>query len=205
MLIKVCGIAFNEDLISVSNMKVDYAGFIFVDSSPRYAPGKIDHELCALLTRSVPKMKMMQAIEKYSLQAIQLHGTESVSTCLSLREKVNVIKAFSIADESSFEKCNEYAEAADLLLFDTSGPLAGGNGFGWDWQLLENYHGDVPFLLSGGIGAGDILRLAEIQHRSFAGVDVNSRFELYPGKKNIQLLEPFVRTVKEMTHEFRSF
>ncbi|MBI3512297.1 MAG: phosphoribosylanthranilate isomerase [Bacteroidetes bacterium] len=216
MIVKVCGIAFNEDLISVSQMHADYAGFIFADNSPRYAAGKIDPELCALLSRSVPSMKktgvfvnadadeIKDAIEIYRLDAVQLHGEESVSDCRNLREKVQVIKIFSIEDGNSFERCAEYEGAADLFLFDTAGPLAGGNGFSFAWELLNEYNGSTPFLLSGGIGPADVLKIYEVHHLSFAGIDVNSRFELYPGKKNIEMLKPFVNAFKQSSHELRS-
>lgn len=217
LLVKVCGIAANEDLVALSRSGIDYAGFIFVPSSPRYAAGKIDPQLTALLSRSVPSLKktgvfldestetILETIEMYQLDAIQLHGSETPEQCAELAASCEVIKTFSIADASCFDACAAYEGSCSYFLFDAAGPQPGGNGFSFDWSLLNDYDGSTPFFLSGGIGPTDVLRILEIKHLSFAGIDVNSRFELYPGKKDIARLQTFLHAFKSRYNELRSF
>jgi phosphoribosylanthranilate isomerase len=212
MIIKVCGIRANEDLVSVSSMGIDYAGFIFVPSSPRDASATLDPELTGLLSRSVPRLKktgvfadtdtseIYELIERYQLDAIQLHGEESPGYCEELSERVEVIKAFSVDEEFDFEKTFAYEGKCNLFLFDTKGFFAGGNGFSFDWALLKNYEGNIPFLLSGGIGPASAISLLEFSHPQFAGIDINSKFELYPGKKNIPALSSFVQAFKPVNY-----
>jgi phosphoribosylanthranilate isomerase len=215
--IKVCGLAENEDLVSLSRSGIDYAGFIFVPSSPRYAAGKIDPQLAALLSRSVPALKktgvfldeevetILAIAEEYSLDAVQLHGNESPETCALLSEKREVIKTFSIAGATGFDACADYEGVCSFFLFDTAGPLAGGNGTQFDWSLLNSYEGSTPFFLSGGIGLQDVLRIDDIRHSQFAGIDVNSRFEIYPGKKDISRLQSFLHAFKPQRYELPGF
>ncbi|CAN5250692.1 phosphoribosylanthranilate isomerase [soil metagenome] len=212
MIIKVCGIKESEDLISISNMGIDYAGFIFVPTSPRDASATLDSGLTELLSRSVPDLKkigvfldadneeVFEKIETFHLNAIQLHGIESPETCDLFSDKVEVIKAFSVNEDFDFETTLPYEGKCNYFIFDTAGPSAGGNGFSFDWELLKNYNGNTPFLLSGGIGPTSAIALMEFSHPQFAGIDINSKFELFPGKKNIPSLSSFVNAFKNITY-----
>ncbi len=212
MIIKVCGIKENEDLISISTMGINYVGFIFVPTSPRDATCVIDSGLTELLSRSTPQLKktgvfvdadmveILDKIDQFHLNAVQLHGTESPDVCETLLEKVEVIKSFSINEEFDFEKTSAYEGKCTYFLFDTAGPLAGGNGFSFDWLLLNNYLGETPFLLSGGIGPTSAIALLEFPHSQFVGIDINSKFEIFPGKKNISSLASFVKAFKTINY-----
>ncbi len=208
MIVKVCGICESEDLISVSKMPVDYVGFIFVPTSPRNASAKLDMQLTELISRSTPQLKkagvfvdvtkeeIMEFVQAYHLDAVQLHGNETPELCEQLSEMTNVIKAFSIDEHFDFESTSDYEGKCNFFLFDTAGPQAGGNGFSFDWSLLNNYNGSTPFLLSGGIGPADAIKVFEVAHPQFAGIDINSKFEMYPGKKNISSLTTFINAFK---------
>lgn len=216
MLIKVCGITHNEDLVSISQMQVDFAGFIFIPSSPRYAAG-IDRSLTALLSRSAPRLKktgvfldediddVRRMIEDYSLDAVQLHGNESPEYCETLQAETTVIKTFPVGVAAAFSEVHLYEGHCSYFLFDTAGPLPGGNGYSFDWSLLDEYEGSTSFFLSGGIGPTDVQRIYEINHPMFAGIDINSRFELYPGKKEINRLKNFVNAFKTKSYDFPGF
>ena len=112
-----------------------------------------------------------------------------------------IIKAFSIATAADLRQTEAYHGLADLFLFDTKGPSAGGNGRKFDWSVLSAYAGPTPFLLSGGIGPADAGLLRQlplldgfpVEH--CAGIDLNSRFELAPGLKDIHLLQDFIKTI----------
>ncbi|WP_046758643.1 phosphoribosylanthranilate isomerase [Kordia jejudonensis] len=108
---------------------------------------------------------------------------------------VEIIKVFSIKDEFDFSVLKEYEEVVDYFLFDTKGKLPGGNGVTFDWKVLENYPSTKPFFLSGGIGLETITKLNDFMKSNASkycyALDVNSKFEIVPGLKNIELLKEF--------------
>lgn len=213
MIVKVCGLKLTEDLAATAAAGADCVGMIFFPPSARYAAGHVDPQILELFARSYPNLKRVGVFvdadeddvritaEKYNLNTLQFHGEESPEYCSSFREKFTVLKAISIATEEDFEKCEPFDAACDYFLFDTAGPLYGGNGFGWDWSLLSHYTGNTPFLVSGGIGPNDILKVGAIRHPQFAGIDINSGFEKYPGVKNTEAIKSFIRIIKAGEYE----
>lgn len=143
-------------------------------------------------------------VYNYRLDYIQLHGNEPRTTCENLRRTIDpdihagikIIKAISIATADDLKRCEEYYGAVDLFLFDTKCEGVGGSGRHFNWQLLDAYDGDVPFLLSGGIGPEDVNTISQFSHPRFIGVDVNSRFETSPGVKDVALLRAFVNSLR---------
>ena len=113
-----------------------------------------------------------------------------------LRGSLSIIKAFNIADPSDFEQTKAYEGAAHFFLFDTKGKSVGGNGEQFDWNILDNYNGNTPFILSGGIGPDDASRIMAFKHPKCIGIDLNSRFEITPGLKDINKLKTFIQTIK---------
>lgn len=208
MQVKVCGLRLNEDIASVASSGADYIGLIFYPGSSRYAAGIADPTLMEMISRTYPKVKRVGVFvdadadevritaEKFHLNALQFHGEESPEYCSQFANDYTVIKAFAIAEQADFEKCEAYERVCQLFLFDTAGPLYGGNGFSWDWTMLVHYSGNVPFLVSGGIGQSDVLKVGQIRHPQFAGIDINSGFEVYPGVKNTEAVKLFVRIIK---------
>jgi phosphoribosylanthranilate isomerase len=133
---------------------------------------------------------------------VQLHGNESVTYCKNVKKLgVEVIKVFSIADKLDFTTIKEYVLFVDYFLFDTKGKLPGGNGITFDWNVLENYHYNIPYFLSGGIGTTEIDGLKQFLKSPAAkkcyGIDVNSRFERKPGIKNKIKLQKFKKLLYE--------
>jgi phosphoribosylanthranilate isomerase len=204
MLIKVCGIADNACLTALQQSGVDLIGLIFYPGSPRYAVDRID----PIITSSIRGAKLTgifvdaskdQVVEfanKYSLKVLQFHGHESPEFCSSFRKDFTVIKSFGISDENSFKKCDDYYGCCDYFLFDTSGHERGGTGRKWDWRMLEFYDGKTDFILSGGISINDQKQLTAITNPLFAGVDINSRFEITPGVKDIKMVNAFTDSLK---------
>ncbi len=217
MLIKVCGIRENEDLISISKLGADYAGFIFTPTSPRDAAGTLDTGLAELLARSVPNLKktgvftdadeseIRDMIDTFHLDAVQLNGKESPELCAMLKERVEVIKAFTITSAEDFAAVAAYEGSCSFFLFDAAQPLAGDDGYSFDWALLTAYEGNTSFFLDGSIGPQDAVRVMEITHPQFAGIDISSKFELYPGKKDIPRLAAFINVFKPARHGLQGF
>ena len=121
-----------------------------------------------------------------------MHGKETTDYVKTL-EGYHLIKAFNIATPEDFKACQAYEGLVDFFLFDTKGKSVGGNGEKFDWSVLSAYQGDTPFLLSGGISPDDAASVRAIHHPKFAGVDLNSRFEIEPALKNVEQLRKFIK------------
>lgn len=139
-------------------------------------------------------------VVNFELDAIQLHGSETPTFIRNLKAtlvpdicpKIKIFKAISIASAEDFDRCSQYYGIVDMFVFDTKCVGHGGSGKQFDWSVLNSYKGNTPFLLSGGIGFEDAERIKSIQHPQLAGVDLNSRFEIEPGLKDVELLKAFI-------------
>ena len=200
MKLKVCGMKYVDNLMMVAAVQPDYLGFIFYDQSKRNFEGVIPK-----LPKGIKKTGVfvneyleivVSLVEEYQLEAIQLHGDESVDYIKELKghlPRVEVIKVFGIKDFFDFSILESYIEEVDYFLFDTKGKERGGNGVKFDWSVLKEYPFDKPFFLSGGIDLDDIAKVNEIgeSHLPVYAVDINSRFETKPGVKNIKEVKSF--------------
>ena len=202
MIIKVCGMREAENIREVEALGIDWLGLIFWPHSSRYVSECPDY-----LPRQAKRVGVFvdedtetikQVADDYALDIIQLHGHESpeqISHLSPLRSHLSIIKAFSIATASDLNQVKDYEGLVDYFLFDTKGPSVGGNGVQFDWQVLTDYHGHTPFLLSGGIGPEDAERIRAFHHPQCIGIDLNSRFEQSPGLKDINKLKTFIQSL----------
>jgi phosphoribosylanthranilate isomerase len=207
MKLKVCGMKYPENMIEVAKLHPDYLGFIFYEKSARFFEGSIPE-----LPKSIKKVgvfvnatleEILEKVKKYNLDAIQLHGEETPEFCNALchaelgsaSHKIEIIKVFSIKDDFNFETIKPYESDCDFFLFDTKGKLPGGNGYAFDWTVLKDYPSTKPYFLSGGIGLEEtenVLSFLRRQESKYCyAIDVNSKFEIEPGLKNIELLKEF--------------
>lgn len=144
-------------------------------------------------------------VYNYELDFVQLHGNESAVMIENLKRTlipdiapdIKIIKALSIREKDDVKRWREYEGAADMLLFDTKCMTVGGSGEQFDWSVLEAYDGNIPFLLSGGIGPEDAERVLKFSHPQFAGIDLNSRFEISPAVKDVEKLKTFIQTIRQ--------
>ena len=205
MFVKVCGMREPDNVKQVTQLGVDMMGFIFYPKSPRYAGQVVarsdaDRNVCRVgvfVNDSVSTM--LDKIHSFSLNAVQMHGNESRQLCEQLREArgdMKIIKAISVSTAGDIQKYKEYVGAVDLFLFDTKCKTVGGSGRQFDWQVLEQYDGEIPFLLSGGIGPEDASRLHAFHHPKCIGIDLNSRFEIEPGVKDVEKLKGFLNEIQ---------
>lgn len=186
----------------LASLPIDMLGFIFYPASKRYMIGKIDPVEIAGLPESIQKigvfvnaskMEILEKIKTYHLTGIQLHGNETTELCKELKEEgLTIIKAFNLKNDNNYGNYDLYC---DYFLFDTPSSQYGGTGEHFDWSLLANYHGATPFILSGGIGPGDEEALGLINHPQFAGIDLNSKFEISPGIKDINKVKVFIEVL----------
>jgi phosphoribosylanthranilate isomerase len=207
--IKICGI--KENVNDVAQLQPDYMGFIFYKDSPRNydtlppPPHQQIRKVGVFVDATA--IEILDRVKKFELDIVQLHGNESPEFCQELKSsglssgknKVEIWKVFSIDDQFSFSELECYEEVADKFLLDTKGAQKGGNGYPFNWKLLEKYTSEKPFILSGGIGIDQLKALKNILRSDLPiyAVDINSRFETSPGMKDIESLSQFIRSVQE--------
>jgi len=199
MKIKVCGLRNVQNINALYDAGIRMMGFIFYDKSKRYIDLEKRKELFEAIPSDVKKVGVfvneeeefvLKTIKDFNLDYVQLHGEEDPAYCDSIKPHTKVIKAFSIDEEFDFTSLDIF-QNCDYLLFDAKGKERGGNGIKYDWQLLENYNMETPFLLSGGIGPDDVDKILAFEHSKFVGIDINSGFEIEPGLKNIEKIRTF--------------
>jgi phosphoribosylanthranilate isomerase len=184
-------------------------GFIFYTRSPRFVKNP-DISIISSLPDEIKKVgvfvnenleNILTYIHKFDLDAVQLHGAENQKLCKAIKEEANtmVIKAFPIMDKYNLKVTKNYEDVADLFLFDTKTDLYGGSGQKFNWNILHEYHGEKDFFLSGGIGPDDVKAIRKLKHPKMIGVDLNSRFELKPGLKNVSMLREFIEELNKPT------
>lgn len=207
VLIKVCGMREPDNIREILTLDPGFLGLILYPKSSRYvtSPTIINNIRFGQNTKktgvfvNATEDEIMQKVKLYELQAVQLHGEESVVLCRSLRNKgVLVLKAFQIYAAEDFEDTLLYNDQVDYFLFDTKTAFYGGSGSKFDWSLLDAYHGNTPFFLSGGIGPDDVQAIQKINHPLFRGVDLNSRFEIAPAIKSYKLLQQFIKQLNSL-------
>lgn len=208
-----------DNIRDISALGVDMIGLIFYPPSPRYvqqfssgagiipdyAPdmGKTPLRV-GVFVDDMPQ-NIVTRVYNYKLDYIQLHGNEPRETLENLRAtidpdikpKIKIIKAISVSSAEDIKIYKEYVGAADLFLFDTKCKTVGGSGEQFDWQVLEQYDGETPFLLSGGIGPDDAERVKSFHHPQCIGIDLNSKFEIEPALKDVEKLKKFLEMIKE--------
>ena len=212
LVIKICGMCEPENMLEVANLKPDLMGFIFYPASPRYADKILNPEIFTKFPAGIRKVgvfvnagfdEITESIHKYSLDLVQLHGDESPETCRRLSEAdINVIKSFNIKDSTNLKLCAKYIPYTDYFLFDASTSKYGGSGCKFDWKSLDKYNLGQPFFLSGGIAPGDVNKIMEIINPAFYGIDLNSRFEVKPGLKDIKILNKFVCDIRSKINHY---
>jgi len=208
MKIKVCGMRNVNNIAKLIKVQPNFIGFIFHRKSPRNVeiiPSvKIPNSIKKVGVFVNKEIAFINAkIQDFRLDFVQLHGKETSDFCKKLetyfKEKelnTKIIKAFNINNEFDFTKIKEYEPFCEFFIFDAFGKKAGGNGITFNWELLQNYHGKTPFLLSGGINETMVEEIKKIDHPKFIGVDINSGFEIEPALKNIKLIKTFINGIR---------
>jgi len=199
-----------EQVNALDDMGVDIAGFIFYDKSPRFMRNKISPEKMRKIGGRIAKVgvfvnedyeKLMKTVEDYRLDMVQLHGDESERFCEKVANYVTTIKAFRLSENDPIEwMIRPFHDGSDMYMFDTLGSGYGGTGKKFNWNLLKDVNINKLFFLSGGIEPGDEERLIEFTSMEAAkklfAIDINSRFEVTAGVKDIGKVKSFVQNLK---------
>jgi phosphoribosylanthranilate isomerase len=213
MKIKVCGMRETANIKALSELQPDYMGLIFYAASKRFV-NKIDLSFTDEKYSKIKltgvfvnenKANILLKVRQYNLQAIQLHGNESPEFCSSLRTALHnlqpnleLIKAFGLDKSFEFSVLDDFVPVVDFFLFDTKTPGHGGSGKKFDWTILNQYKLQKPFFLSGGIGFNNLQELGQINDYRFYGVDLNSKFEISPGLKDIEKISRAISDLRQI-------
>ncbi|MCX6205436.1 MAG: phosphoribosylanthranilate isomerase [Bacteroidetes bacterium] len=211
MRIKVCGITRPEQVMQLDEIGVEFAGFIFYPKSPRYVFSHMSKEQLKKLKGqhinkvgvfvNTPADEVLQMVDSCGLYLVQLHGDESPRYCEKISNYVTVVKAFRMREgENILWRAKDYQDVCDMFLFDTEGAGYGGTGKKFNWNILKGENVRKPFFLSGGIQPDDVALLKDFEKESVAkdlfAIDINSKFEVAAGLKNMDAIKTFVQSIK---------
>jgi len=218
LLIKVCGLTIPQNIEEIVQLNPALIGLIFYEKSPRHvdtftlsswfkSTGNAllgNSKKVGVFVNEEPEIILSRCLD-FELHFIQLHGNEDITYINSLNillkanhlEHIRLIKAFGVTDDFDFKAISVFEIFISYFLFDTKTELKGGSGVKFKWSKLDEYKGNTPFLLSGGIGPIDYLDVLNLNHPKLAGIDLNSKFEISPGLKNVSLLQLFLHSLNE--------
>ena len=210
MKIKVCGMKNAANIAAVAQLKPDFLGFIFYPGSERFvgdARPEVRTEIEKLtdIVRTgvfvnEPADTVLSHAQEFGLDAAQLHGGESPETCLAIKTAgLKVIKAFGLDESFDFNSLEGYDQVCDYFLFDTKTTQHGGSGRAFNWNLLDKYSLDKPYFLSGGLALENIEQIQNIKDERLYAVDLNSKFEVQPGIKDVQQLKQAFKQLKQQS------
>lgn len=198
MKLKVCGMRESTNIRELLKLQPDYMGFIFYVKSRRDVADRLDIQLLNAFPSNTKKVGVFVNAEldfvkgkvaEFGLDLVQLHGDETPEYCFDLKMNgIKLMKVFSVGESFDFGELEVYKPYVDFFLFDTKGKERGGNGKLFNWEILNEYNGAVPYFLSGGIDLGNIESISDLKVQPYA-IDVNSKFEIGPGLKDLERLK----------------
>ncbi len=204
--IKVCGMRQPDNIRDVASCNPDYLGFIFYDKSKRFVGEELEIEVLKGINPSIKKVGVFvnhstsyieNKIEKYELSLIQLHGDESIEQCKELKSKgFTIVKVFQVDNDFDFRIIEPYKKQVDYFLFDTKSEGYGGTGKKFDWSIFDRYDNEVPLFLSGGLDIESIEEIKKLSKLNIHALDINSKFEVEAGRKDVDLIKKFIKLLK---------
>jgi phosphoribosylanthranilate isomerase len=210
VLIKICGLKTPAALDAALDAGADLVGFVFFPHSPRHVGFEAARTLGERVQNRARKVAvsvdandelLKQCISALNPDILQLHGKETPERVAVIRSRFGlpVMKALPISKRGDLSSVHYFAKVADLLMFDARAPREasrpGGHGKPFDWGLLENLALRVPFMLSGGLDAGNVGDALRITRAD--GLDVSSGVEHAPGEKDVGMIRAFIRAARE--------
>ena len=208
-LVKICGLSTSDTMKTALDAGADMVGLVLFPPSPRHVSLETAAELAKIargraeivaLTVDADDALLAEITEKVTPDWLQLHGSEMPERVREIRGRfaTPVMKALGIRGRDDLEAVGGYAGIADRILFDSKPPkdatVPGGSGKRFDWHLLEGLDLDVPFMLSGGLDAGNVAEALDIT--GARAVDVSSGVEASRGVKDPALIRTFIETVR---------
>lgn len=211
MRVKVCGMTDLQQMHQLGEMGVEFAGMIFYHKSSRFVLKRLNGEIVKRAKLKVYKVgvfvnasydEILNHVENFGLDMVQLHGDETPRFCEKVSDYIQTIKAFRIGEDENIPwKVKDYYDSCDMYLFDTLGAAYGGTGNKFNWEMLKEAVINKPYFLSGGIEPSDAAAIKlfakDEAARNLFALDVNSRFEVSPGVKDMGMVRKFVEEIKK--------
>jgi len=209
LLVKICGLSTRETLQTALEAGADMVGFVFFPPSPRHLSLDLGRELGrqakgralkVALTVDADDATLDNIMDALSPDIFQLHGKESVARLRDIKQKFGrpVMKAVPVETAADLAVLPGYATVADRILFDARPPKdatrPGGLGAPFDWHLLGNLELALPYMVSGGLHAGNVAEAVRVTRAG--GVDVSSGIESAPGVKDPEMIKAFIRAAR---------
>ncbi len=206
--VKICGLSSPESVAAAVDAGADYVGFVFYARSPRHVTAVQASHLARGVPEGVAKVGLFvdagdaaiaDVLAVVRLDYLQLHGSETPERVGQIRARFGlpVLKAIAISGQEDILRAENYAQVTDIFLFDASPPrtanaLPGGNGLVFDWTLIAGHEWSRPWMLSGGLNAGNLAAAVRISGAKM--IDVSSGVETAPGIKDSAKIRAFVET-----------
>jgi phosphoribosylanthranilate isomerase len=209
LIVKICGLSTRETLDVALDAGADMVGFVFFPPSPRHLSLETARELGKQVARRAARVALTvdaddatlaNIVEALQPDLLQLHGKETVARLRDIKQKFGlpVMKVIAVETASDLAPLPGYAAVADRILFDARAPKEatrpGGLGAAFDWHVLESLDLKLPFMVSGGLHAGNVAEAIRVSRAG--GVDVSSGVERSPGVKDPELIRRFVRAAR---------
>ncbi|OYD43839.1 phosphoribosylanthranilate isomerase [Sphingobacterium cellulitidis] len=202
LLIKVCGMKEPDNILQLLELPIQYMGHIFYQKSARYVGDLANLDISKNIKKTGVFVnssiaEILESVNRLSLKAVQLHGDETAEMASALKsEGLEVIKAFGIDEEFDWNQLESFVDHVDFFLFDSKSPAYGGTGKAFNWQKLKEYPFEKPYFLSGGLSLENLEEAINFEDKRLVGLDLNSKFEIEPGLKDIEKLKLALKTIR---------
>lgn len=202
LLVKVCGMKEEQNILQLLELPIQYIGHIFYRKSARYVGDLANITIANGIKKAGVFVnsdfdEIIKAAERFNLNSIQLHGHEPLELATALKAKdFEVIKAFGIDEDFDWKQLEPYIGHVDYFLFDSKSPAYGGTGVTFNWQKLKEYPFETPYFLSGGLSLENLQEAVNFEDNKLIGLDLNSKFEIKPGLKDIEKLKLALKTIR---------
>ena len=211
--VKICGLTDKVTVKAAVKAGASHLGFIFYPPSPRSLTPKEAGYITSKTPNHVKRVAVIvdakddlinDIIQNLSPHILQLHGSETILRIKEIKQKFKlpIMKAIKVANYNDVKSSQRYSDSSDFLLFDAKPPiiskdsLPGGNGISFDWGLLGSAKIKKPWFLSGGIHVGNVHQAIKITGSK--SIDISSGVEDQPGVKNVEKIEGFMKSLKEV-------
>lgn len=212
LIVKICGLSTRETLDAALDAGADMVGFVFFPPSPRHLSLERARELGkqakgravkVALSVDADDATLANIVETIQPDILQLHGKETAARVRDIKQRfaLPAMKALAIETPADLAALPGYAAVADRILFDARAPKhatrPGGLGATFDWHVLENLDLKIPFMVSGGLNAGNVAEAVRVTRAG--GVDVSSGVESAPGIKDPDMIRTFIRATRDLS------
>ncbi len=205
MKIKICGMKYPENIEHLALLKPDFLGFIFYEKSKRFVGDDLlikdlhidkNTQKVGVFVNASHEY-ILENIKKHDLDLVQLHGDETPDFCAYLfKQNIKISKAFQVDEDFDFKILDVYKDVCSYFLFDTKTKHYGGSGRKFDWDILSDYDNEKPFFLSGGIDIDDAQNIKQLKGLNIFAIDINSKFEIEPGLKDVGKIGVFMEELR---------